>query len=377
LTYLSSTPEIANFVSRPNRFVVTCRLDGRETTAYLPNPGRLSEILLPDTRLWLTRSDNPKRKLAHSVFAAEHEGERICLDTHLANRIAADLINSDRVPGLEGARVVASEVRSGHSRFDLVILHRGRKRWVEVKSCTMFGNRVAAFPDAVTSRGRRHLTELAALSAAGNRPIVLFIIHTQQVDFFYPDYHTDLAFSLSFLEHRHALEILPIAITWDKCGRIVAPPSRLVVPWEYLKQEVSDQGGYLMLLQLSKTRQISVGKLRNWVAQPGWYVYVGSAMRALSTRLERHARLRKKMHWHIDYLRAAADRVIPLAIRSSRREECDIATAMSHILSPGLKGFGSSDCDCPTHLYFSSNNPMENRFFHEAVQSFRLRPPTN
>ena len=375
MTYLSSKPSLAHFISRPHRFAVTCRLDGGVVTAYLANPGRMSEILLPGTPLWLTRSNNSKRKLAYSVFAAERDGERICLDTHLTNRIAADLIDSNRIPGLEGARVIASEVRSGHSRFDLVIQHGRRKRWVEVKSCTLFGNRIAAFPDAVTKRGRKHLTELAALSSDANRPIVLFIIHTQSVDYFYPDYHTDLAFSQAFLEHKNALEILPIAIAWDSHFQISASPKRLDIPWDYLEKEVADQGGYLILLRLDKVCTISVGRLGSWVAQPGWYVYVGSAMRALSARLARHVRLRKRMHWHIDYLRAVADQVIPLAIRSSRREECQIAKTMSKLLSPGPKGFGSSDCNCPSHLYYSRVNPLEDPSFHKAVQSYRFRPP--
>lgn len=337
----------------------------------------MSEILLPEARLWLTRSDNPNRKLAYSVFAAERDGERICLDTHLTNRIAADLIDTDRIPGLEGARVIASEVRSGHSRFDLIIQHEKKQRWVEVKSCTLFGNRVAAFPDAVTQRGRKHLTELAALSTSDNRSIVLFIIHTQSVDFFYPDYHTDLAFSQALLEHRHTLEIMPIAIAWDDGFRIAVPPKRLDIPWDYLEREVADRGGYLILLRIDKACPISSGRLGNWVAQPGWYVYVGSAMRTLSARLARHVRLRKKMHWHIDTLRAVADRVVPLAIRSSHREECDIAAAMSRLLSPGPQGFGSSDCDCPTHLTYSPHNPLEDPSFHKALQDFRLRPPPN
>ncbi len=367
----------ATFVSRPHRFAVTCGLAGEEITAHLANPGRLSETLLPDTPLWISRSDDLKRKLRWSVVGAERNGHPVLLDTHLTNRIAGDLINSDRIPGLEGARVVGREVKQGHSRFDLVIQHGSTQRWVEVKSCTLFGNRIAAFPDAVTERGRKHLNELALLASPGNQPIVLFIVHTSHVDLFRPDYHTDLAFSQSFLDHRDHLEIVPVSIEWNDRFQIVGIPRRLEIPWQYLEGEVADQGAYILLLHLASAKEVLVGRLGEWTAVPGWYVYVGSAMRTLSHRINRHLRRRKKMHWHIDYLRAAADKVIAYPIRSSRREECDIAARMSELLSSGPAGFGSSDCDCASHLYHSPTDPRTNPAFHEALHHFRFRHPVD
>jgi sugar fermentation stimulation protein A len=99
-------------------------------------------------------------------------------------------------------------------------------------------------------------------------------------------------------------------------------------------------------------------------------------MQHLSARIARHVRKRKKMHWHIDFLRQEVESVVPVPIRSSRRDECEVARAYSKLLAPGPSEFGSSDCGCPTHLFFRERNPLHDRRFHEILQSFRMRPPT-
>ena len=95
-------------------------------------------------------------------------------------------------------------------------------------------------------------------------------------------------------------------------------------------------------------------------------------MNALSARLARHQRKTKKLHWHIDYLTAKADRIIALPIRSSERLECRIAEALSGILEAGPRGFGSSDCRCATHLFFSPTDPLHSPNFHRVLQGFRM-----
>jgi sugar fermentation stimulation protein A len=98
-------------------------------------------------------------------------------------------------------------------------------------------------------------------------------------------------------------------------------------------------------------------------------------MQNLSARIARHARRRKKLHWHIDYLRQAASHVVALPIRSSKREECEVARAFRDILALGPAGFGSSDCRCEAHLFWNSTDPLQTRTFHEILQQFRMRPP--
>jgi sugar fermentation stimulation protein A len=142
-----------------------------------------------------------------------------------------------------------------------------------------------------------------------------------------------------------------------------------------LRREVEDRGSYLLLLRLEKGQQLDVGSLGSLRLEPGHYIYVGSAMRNLSARVARHSRRRKTFHWHVDFLRNVASECTALPIRSSRREECEIARAFAKHFEPGPEGFGSSDCDCPAHLFFHPTNLLENAVFHRILQRFRMRAP--
>ena len=364
------------FVDRPNQFLVRCRLDGRLIRAFMPNPGRMHELLFPGVTLYLEPAPaSGIRRTRYTVLAVERDGKPIFLHTHLTNRVARFLIDHKRIPALETAEVIDSEVTVGRSRFDF-LLRAGREQiHLEVKSCTLFGNGVAMFPDAVTDRGRKHLVELAAMRGPGARPVVLFVVHTPQVEWFMPDYHTDLAFSRTLLEVREQLQIVPISIDWRSDLSLDPEARQLDIPWDYLQREVGDRGAYLLILRLRRARRVAVGRLGSIRFDKGYYVYVGSAMANLSTRIARHVRRRKRMHWHIDYLRQAADEVVPLPIRSSQKLECRVASAFGSVLDPGPLGFGASDCACPTHLMWSDSDPLQQRAFHELLQQFRMARP--
>jgi sugar fermentation stimulation protein A len=321
------------------------------------------------------RNPNDRRSTQYTVLAVQRDGKPIFLHTHWTNRVARFLIEQRRIPELSNANIVRAEYPVGNSRFDF-LLRQGRSDvYLEVKSCTLFGNRVAMFPDAVTQRGRRHLLELAALRKRGLRTCVLFVTHTPQVDWFMPDYHTDFAFSRTLLEVRRKVQILPVAIEWKANLSISPRVKSLEVPWRQLRREVKDRGSYLLLLRLDRDVSVEVGSLGRIRFQRGHYVYVGSAMQNLTARITRHTRRRKKLHWHIDYLRQVASHVVALPIRSSQREECQVARAFGNVLSPGPPGFGSSDCCCPTHLLCCPTDPLHLREFHNILQQFRMRRP--
>ena len=374
-------PLPARFLERPNRFLLRCLLDGRTVNAFLPNPGRLWELLLPGATVYLAAAHTPGqtrlpgRRTRYTVLAVERDGVPVFLHTHLTNQVARWLIDRGLVPGLERAEVVRREVTVGRSRFDFLLRQGKRHLLLEVKSCTLFGNRVAMFPDAVTERGRRHLEHLASLTRPDRRGVVLFLAHTDQVDWFMPDYHTDLAFSRALLKVRRQLRIIPLAIAWDGQLALCGPPKKLEVPWGYLQREVQDRGGYLVILPLKRRRRLVVGALGELSFAPGYYVYAGSAMANLSARMARHLRRRKTMRWHIDYLRQVAGECTALAIRSSQRCECQLAAALNELGEPEPAGFGCSDCHCPTHLFRFEENPLHQASFHHLLQRFRMRPP--
>jgi len=372
----------ARFLVRPNRFLVRCvSQELGELSAFLPNPGRLWELLLPGVTLYLESVAPSKakgasiRKTAYTVLAVERQGRPIFLHTHTTNQVARFLVERGLIAPLKGARVVRAEVPVGNSRFDFLLRRNDKDLYMEVKSCTLFGNGVAMFPDAVTTRGKRHLMELAEMGRRGIHTTILFLVHYPHVRWFMPDYHTDLAFGEALLKARGNVQILPVAVGWKNDLTLDESLKVLKVPWTYLKTEVNDRGSYLLVFKLEQAKDIAVGRLGRKKFPMGYYVYVGSAMRHLTARLARHGRRDKKPHWHIDYLIQEADGLVSLPVRSSQRLECELAQALSLMLKQGPAGFGSSDCPCPTHLFLSRTNPLRTEGFHHMLQTFRMRSP--
>jgi sugar fermentation stimulation protein A len=114
--------------------------------AYLPNPGKLRELLLPGRKLYLVKQPVvPEREITHMVVAVERDGSPILLHTHQNNFVARHLIEHNRLPGLDGAVVVKAEHTIGNSRFDFLLRKGGRDMVLEVKSCTLFGRHTAMF----------------------------------------------------------------------------------------------------------------------------------------------------------------------------------------------------------------------------------------
>jgi len=366
----------ATFLKRPNRFLVQCKWKGRILSAFLPNPGRLRELLFPGRIIHLVREEKPlDRKTLYTAVAVDREGQPIMLHTHRTNEVARTLLQERKIPGLENARIVRSEIRVGRSRFDFLLKQGNQDILLEVKSCTLVGKSVAMFPDAVTERGARHLRELAKISEEGVRAVFLFIVHWPFARIFMPDFHTDLNFSQTLLRVRDRVEVIPVSVHWRQDLSLSPDVKVLKVPWDTIEKEAKDQGSYLLILNLRRNRKINVGKLGKVLFRKGFYVYVGSAMANLSKRMERHRHLRKRHHWHIDELRAVAEFHSVLAIRSSQRLECEVAKGMSEIAEWSVPRFGSTDCSCDTHLFGASSDPIQSEDFQKLLQYFRMDRP--
>ena len=362
-----------HFLSRPNRFLVRCERNGQRVSAFLPNPGRLQELLLPGATVLLVKEGNSgDRKTYYTAVGVERDGYPIMLHTHRTNEVARYLLQQGKIPGLEKARIVRPEVQVGESRFDFLLNEEGKDVFLEVKSCTLVGKRVAMFPDAVTERGTRHLRELARLSEEGTKTALLFIVHWPFARVFMPDYHTDLTFSQTFLRMRDRVNVIPVSVGWGRDLSLLPGVRLLEIPWDYIAEEARDRGSYLLILNLNRERKIDVGRLGKVGFRKGFYIYVGSAMANLSKRLERHRRIEKEHHWHIDGLRAVAEFHSALPIRSSTRLECEIAKAFSGIAEWSIPQFGSSDCLCETHLLGMSSDPFHSIAFHKLLQYFRM-----
>ncbi|MFP3869309.1 MAG: GIY-YIG nuclease family protein [Syntrophobacteria bacterium] len=128
--------------------------------------------------------------------------------------------------------------------------------------------------------------------------------------------------------------------------------------------KVMTPGTYCLVMKMERPCTIQIGKLGQGFFPAGYYVYVGSALQGLEQRLARHSSPGKKRHWHIDYFLEYATIVNTRAIISTARLECHISNQMRTI-SQGIpmKGFGSSDCHCQSHLYYFSNTPLSSHLF--------------
>lgn len=366
------TPVKGIFESRPNRFVVKCAVEGERVEAYLPNPGRLRELLLPGSLLYLVHQKSLAHRYGYMCVAVEKGGAPVMLHTHVNNLVARHLIERDRVPGLEGAEIIRPEVTIGRSRFDF-LLRQGRNEVVlEVKSCTLFSGETAMFPDAVTVRGRKHLEELALLVSKRRKCAVLFIVHSPGVRYFMPEYHTDPEFSEALLSASSTVMVKALSVSWRKDLSLGKKARELAIPWGVVRNEAHDSGSYIVVLRLKKDEKISVGNLGEIRFQKGYYLYAGSAKRNLARRIARHQKRRKNLFWHIDYLRQYADHCVSLPVRASAGLECEIAEALSRIAQWKIRGFGSSDCRCHSHLFGVTDDPASSPEFINLLLHFRI-----
>ncbi len=290
----------------------------------------------------------------------------------MANRVVHWLLLNKAICGLEDATVVRPEFTLGGSRFDFLLEKDGAPFLLEVKSCTLFEEDIALFPDAVTDRGRRHLQELAESSCQGNPGGVVILISWPQARYFLPDYHTDLAFARAFLSARNKITFFPIAVEWNDDLSLVPGARPVTIPWEIIEKEARDCGSYILILHLDRDDTIEVGKRGPQHFRKGYYLYVGSAKKNLTQRIDRHRRRRKNFYWHIDYLRDRADFVSVLAIRTGTPLECTIAKTLEKIAHWKVPGFGSSDCGCETHLYGMKHDPASDQTFVDMLQHFRI-----
>lgn len=364
--------EKATYLERPNRFTLVCRLNGKKVKAFLPNPGRLWELLLPGVTVYLEKASNPDRTLHYTVVAIRRENHPVMVHTHRTNDLVDHLLRKRLIPGLEDAKIVRREVKHGRSRFDFLLMRKKKEIFLEVKSCTLFGRRVAMFPDAVTARGKRHLEELIELSIAGKSGAVIFLICWPRAEFFMPEYHTDLEFSRTLLSAKDKISIIPLAVEMEEDLSLASCVRVLEIPWRLVEREAEDRGNYLLLLKLPTLQNIEIGKLGKVQFREGYYLYAGSAQKNLVQRLERHRRERKNLFWHIDYLRAQAEFHWALPIRTGDDLECELASALKKIAGWQVPGFGSSDCSCDSHLFGMSKDPLHSPEFIALLQYFRM-----
>ncbi|WP_054857178.1 DNA/RNA nuclease SfsA [Vulcanisaeta sp. JCM 16159] len=182
------------FVKRLNRFVGIGIINGKEEFIHIHDPGRLMELLRPGMRFFAYSKSTGKTRFY--LVAVDLGDELVLVNSAIHNDIAAWLINNGYV--LNGYEVIRKEPGFGNGRFDLLLKSpSGGYAFVEVKGVTLEENEIAKFPDAPTSRGARHMLELARAAELGYEAYVLFLVFRSRARLFMPNASLDPKFAES------------------------------------------------------------------------------------------------------------------------------------------------------------------------------------
>ena len=165
-------------LKRYKRFLADIILENKEIiTAHVPNSGAMTSCIEENCDVWLTFHDNPKRKLKYTLELTLINENLICTNTGVANKIAIEAIKNGTIKELQNYTSLKPEQKYGqNSRIDILLENENEKCYVEVKSVSLKIDDYLAFPDAVTSRGTKHLNELYEMTLQGHRAVMLYII---------------------------------------------------------------------------------------------------------------------------------------------------------------------------------------------------------
>ncbi|MEO1137137.1 MAG: DNA/RNA nuclease SfsA [Pseudomonadota bacterium] len=211
---LPSPLKRGRLLRRYKRFLADIELaDGRTITAHCANPGSMLGVAVEGAPVWAHEHGDKKRKLAFSWELVEVDETLIPVNTANPNRIASEAIDAGVIPELSGYGDIAREVKYGEgSRIDLLLSGRRRKNpcYVEIKNVHLSRTPgLAEFPDSVTTRGAKHLSELARVAAAGDRAVMLFVVQRSDCRRFAPAGDLDPAYAKALKSaHSAGVELL-------------------------------------------------------------------------------------------------------------------------------------------------------------------------
>jgi len=173
-------------IKRYKRFFVDIKYKNKTITAHCPNSGSMMGLLNKGNNVWFSESDNPKRKLKYTLQIVVVNNIPVGINTHLSNKIVLESLINKKIKNLIRFTNIKSEAKfSDNTRFDFLISNNKEKCFLEVKNVTLLRqDNIAEFPDAITSRGTKHLKELIKAKRKGYESYMLYLIQRDDCNFF-------------------------------------------------------------------------------------------------------------------------------------------------------------------------------------------------
>jgi len=201
-------------IKRYKRFFVDVKLNKETITAHCPNTGSMKGLIDQDNKVYLLKNNNPKRKLKYGLEIIEAKKNLVGINTHMANKIVNHGLNNNLIKELKNNDYIKPEVFfNKETRFDFLIEKNKQKIFLEVKNVTLFRDKkTAEFPDAITTRGSKHLLTLIDAIKKGYKAYILFLVQIQNMENFkiardidseyYKNYLTAKKAGVNFLAYR-------------------------------------------------------------------------------------------------------------------------------------------------------------------------------
>ena len=190
-----------NLIKRYKRFFVDVKINKEVVTAHCPNTGSMKGLLDEGNEVYLLKNDNPKRKLKYSLEIIKAKNKFVGVNTHLANKIVNHGLSNNLVNELKNNDSIKQEVFfNKETRFDFLLQKNKQKIFVEVKNVTLFRDKkTAEFPDAITSRGSKHLLELIDAIKKGYKAYLIYLVQIQNMEYFKIAKDIDIEYNKNYL----------------------------------------------------------------------------------------------------------------------------------------------------------------------------------
>ena len=174
------------FIKRYKRFFVDVRVNNQILTVHCPNTGSMHGLLDQGNKVWISKSNNPKRKLKYTLEIIEVKKTKVGINTHSTNKIVHDALQNNLIKGFNNNMDIKPETKFGaNTRFDFLVSSKKYQSFIEVKNVTLSRKRnLAEFPDAETLRGLKHIGELIKASKKKFKVYILFVIQRNDCNSF-------------------------------------------------------------------------------------------------------------------------------------------------------------------------------------------------